>query len=107
MSEKVITIDRMEDVLSLFGNFDENVNLIQREYGVTILNRGEDIKITGDEENVYYAGEAINGLISLINRGEQINEQSIRYVFSLVREDKQNELERLSDGRICVTISGK
>ena len=55
MAEKLISVDRMETVLSLFGNYDENVNLIQKEYNVVILSRGDDIKITGDEENVFNA----------------------------------------------------
>ena len=107
MAEKIINVERMDAVLSLFGNYDENINLIQREYNVVILGRGEDIKITGDEEAVYKASEAIKSLIALINKGEQINEQDIRYVFSLVREDKQYEIKNMSDGGICVTMSGK
>ena len=107
MAEKVITVDRMETIVNLFGNYDENVNIIQREYNVVILGRGDDIKITGDEENVFKASEAINGLITLINKGEHINEQTIRYVFSIVNEGKQYELKNMSNDGICVTMSGK
>lgn len=107
MAEKIISVDRMDTVLGLFGSYDENVNLIQREYNVVILGRGEDIKITGDEEGVFNAAEAIKGLITLLGKGEQINEQTIRYVFSLVREGRQYELQNMTDGGICVTISGK
>ena len=107
MAEKLISVDRMETVLNLFGNYDENLNLIQREYNVVILGRGDDIKITGGEENVFNAAEAINSLIALINKGEHITEQTIRYVFSLVKEGKQYEISHISDGGVCVTISGK
>ena len=107
MAEKLITVDSMETMLSLFGSYDENVNLIQREYGVAVLGRGEDIKITGDEQGVFNACEAINGLITMINSGEKLTEQSIRYVFALVREGRQYELNNLSDDGICVTITGK
>ena len=107
MAEKLISVDSMETMLSLFGSYDENVNLIQREYGVAVLGRGEDIKITGDEQGVFNACEAINGLMTMINKGEKLNEQSIRYVFALVREGRQYELNNLSDDGICVTITGK
>ena len=107
MAEKLISVDRMETALSLFGNYDENVNLIQKEYNVVILGRGDDIKITGDEENVFNASEAINSLIALINKGEAITEQTIRYVFTLVREGKQYEIKHMSDDGVCVTVSGK
>lgn len=107
MAEKIISVDKMDTVLSLFGNYDENVNLIQREYNVVILGRGEDIKITGDEEGVFNAAEAVNGLITLINKGEHISEQTIRYVFALVKEGRQYELQKMSDDGICITMSGK
>ncbi len=107
MAEKIISVDSMDTLLSLFGSYDENVNLIQREYDVVLLGRGEDIKITGDERGVFNAAEAVNGLLTMINNGERLNEQNIRYVFDLVREGRQYELSKLSDDGICVTMSGK
>ena len=56
MAEKLISVDRMETVLSLFGNYDENVNLIQKEYNVVILGRGDDIKITGRGKRIQRLG---------------------------------------------------
>ena len=107
MAEKIIAVDSMDTVLNLFGSYDENVNLIQREYNVVVLGRGDNIKITGSEENVFNASEAVNGLITLINKGEHINEQTIRYVFTLVKEGSQYELDKMSDNGICVTMTGK
>ena len=107
MVERIVNVDTLETILNIFGNFDENVNLIQKQYNVVILNRGTDIKITGNEENVKNAEQAIDSLIFLANKGDQINEQSIRYVFSLVREGAQKELTKLNDDGICVTTSGK
>ncbi len=107
MIEKSINVDRMEVVLNLFGNYDENINLIQRHYNVVILSRGGDIKISGEEENVYSASKAIEALITLANKGEVINEQNIRYVFSLVKEGVQNEIQNLTDDGICVTMNGR
>jgi len=107
MAEKNISVDRMETVANLFGNYDENVNLIQREYNVTILARGGEIRITGGEEEVFNASQAVDGLISLIEKGEKIDEQVVRYVFTLVKEGRQYELKNMSDDGICVTASGK
>ena len=81
MAERIINVDRLESILDLFGNYDENINLIQKEYSVAVLSRGEDIKISGDEENVFSASKAVEALLELASKGEQINEQNIRYVF--------------------------
>ncbi len=107
MVERIVNVESMDSILNIFGSFDENVNLIQKQYNVVILSRGTDIKITGDEENVKKAEQAIESLILLANKGDQINEQSIRYVFSLVKEGAQKELTKLNDDGICVTTSGK
>ena len=107
MIQKEIKTDKLETMLSLFGNYDENVNLIQREFGVVILGRGENITISGEEKNVFEASEAVKSLIALIEKGETLNETTIRYVFSLVKEGRQYEITHLSEGGICVTVSGK
>ena len=107
MVERIVNVESIDSILNIFGSFDENVNLIQKQYNVVILSRGTDIKITGDEENVKKAEQAIESLILLANKGDQINEQSIRYVFSLVKEGAQKELTKLNDDGICVTTSGK
>lgn len=107
MAERIINVDRLESILDLFGNYDENINLIQKEYSVAVLSRGEDIKISGDEENVFSASKAVEALLELASKGEQINEQNIRYVFSLIKEGSQEELHKLTTDGICVTVSGR
>lgn len=107
MTQKEIKADKIETILTLFGNYDENVNLIQREFDVVILGRGDNLTVSGEEKNVFEASEAIKSLITLIEKGEPLTETTIRYVFSLVREGRQYEINHLSDGAICVTVSGK
>lgn len=77
-TEQKINVERMEQAVSLFGSFDENIRMIESHYGVSILTRGTDIKITGDVEAVSKATRAIEGLLHLINRGEQVSEQNVR-----------------------------
>ena len=78
MIEQIINVDRMEQAVSLFGSFDENVRLIEQHCGVDIVTRGTDLKVSGEPEKVAGAVRAINGLLQLINRGEQLNEQNVR-----------------------------
>ncbi len=107
MAETVIDLENIDHALSLFGSYDENINLLQRQYGVAILNRGSDIRISGEEEAVSKAKTAVETLISLIKKGETINEQNIRYVSSMVDENSIRQIPSLADGGICVTTSGK
>lgn len=107
MFEQIISVDRMEQAVSLFGNFDENVKLLESHYGVKVLSRGSEIKITGEAESVSKAVKAVNGLLLLINRGEAITEQNVRYVISLADDGDEDKLTTLSGDCICITSKGK
>ncbi|MCH5193669.1 MAG: PhoH family protein [Oscillospiraceae bacterium] len=107
MAETVINVENIEQTIALFGNYDENINLLQRQYNVAVLNRGSDIRISGGEAEVAKARSAIEALLGLIKKGETINEQNIRYVSSMVDEGVQEQVAQLADGGICVTSSGK
>ena len=107
MFEQTFSIDRMEQAVSLFGSFDENIKLIEKEFSVAIVCRGSDIKIQGDEENVDKAKRVIRNLLFLINKGEVIGEQNIRYVISMVKEGNDDKLTSLSSDCICISAKGK
>lgn len=107
MAECTVNVENIDQIIALFGNFDENINILQRMYGVAILSRGNDIRISGEEANVEKAKNAVNDLIELIKKGETINEQNIRYINTLVDEGTSEKAVQLADGGICVTTGGK
>ncbi|MBE6813179.1 MAG: phosphate starvation-inducible protein PhoH [Ruminococcaceae bacterium] len=107
MFEQTLSIDRMEQAVSLFGSFDENIRLIEKEYNVTVINRGAELKVCGDAEKVMQACKAIEGLIMLVNKGEQLNEQNVRYCISLVNEGSEDRLSAIASDCICITARGK
>ena len=97
----------MEQTVSLFGSFDENIRLIESNYNVKVISRGSEIKVNGDAENVSKAVRAINGLLTLINRGEALSEQNVRYVLSLVNEGNEDKLCEMTGDCVCITAKGK
>ncbi len=107
MFEQIISVDRMEHTVSLFGSFDENIRQIEQEYHVQVVSRGSDLKISGEADAVAKATRAINGLLTLINKGETLSEQNVRYVLSLVREGAEDKLSGLCGDCVCITAKGK
>jgi len=107
MIEQIINIDRMEHMLALFGSFDENVKILQQEFGVTIVGRGSDLKVSGEPEAVSKAVRVIEGLLSLLNKGEILNEQNVRYIITLVNDGNEQQIETLSNDCLCLTSKGK
>ena len=107
MTEKIISIENMEAIASLFGSFDENIRMIEREYAVSIVSRGSDLKIIGDEQGVFAAQRAINSLLNLIAKGEALTDQNVRYVLSLVNEGNEDKLSAMTNDSICITAKGR
>ena len=107
MTEQTISIERMEQAISIFGSFDENIKIIEHELGVSVVSRDSELKISGEAENVMYAVKALEGLLSLSARGEAINEQNVRYIVSLVRSGNEDRIGDLARDVLCVTAKGK
>ena len=107
MTSKSIQLDKIENLMELFGNFDENTKLLEHHYSVSINYRDDALRISGDEDNVSRATCAINTLADLLKKGEALTDQNIRYVMSLVDEENEDVLAELSDDCVCITVSGK
>ena len=105
--EQIINFDRMEQAVNLFGSFDENIKMIEKKYSVSVVCRGADLKISGEPENVALAVRAVNGLLNLINKGEALTEQNVRYVTDLVDDGNEQMLAQMSGDCICITTKGK
>ncbi len=107
MTEQIINIDRMEQAVALFGTFDENIRMIQNEYMVSVVCRDSELKVSGEAENVSKASKVIESLLALVNRGEALSEQNVRYCMSLVNEGNEHKIEQLAGDCICITSRGK
>ena len=107
MIERKIEVERMEHIISVFGSFDQNLRIIETELGVKVLDRDDAIHVCGEEESVMLAEKAINGLLTLAARGENIDAQSVRYILKLVAEGRESKINELASDVVCITAKGK
>jgi len=107
MTERIIAVDRIENIISVFGSFDQNVRLIEEALGVVVTDRESELRISGEAENVMLAEKAVNGLLALAAKGENIDSQNVRYILKLVQEGKEGEIDSLAEDVVCVTAKGK
>ena len=107
MVERTINIERLEQMTDIFGSFDENIGILEKELGITVLNRNTELKVVGEEAKADRAVRVIESLLVLSSKGEGINEQNIRYAIGLVEENKENQIAELSKDIICITTKGK
>ena len=105
--ERILSVERVEDLIAVFGSFDENTKRIEEALEVKVINRGTDLKVTGDEENVDKAIRTLEGLLALSAKGETIDEQRVRYLITLVREGNDDQLSQMAKDVVCITAKGK
>ena len=105
--EQRIGIERMEEAVNLFGSFDENIRLLETEFQVQAVNRGGEIVVSGEPENVMLAVKAVQALLTLSNKGETITDQHVRYVIGLVRSGQAERISELTQDVICITSKGR
>ena len=107
MIKQTISIERIEDVIDIFGSFDENIKLIEHELDVSVVSRDDQLKISGEAENVLYAVKAVQGLLGLAGRKETITEQNVRYIINLVKAGNEEHINDIARDVLCVTAKGK
>ena len=108
MFEQKDEIERIEQIINLFGNFDENIKRIEKKYRVSITSHGSQIRVRGDVTDVMNAVRTIEGLLVMINKGEQITDQSIDYVSGLVEDGEDDRITAVTDADcICITSKGR
>ena len=94
-------------ILPVFGQFDANIKKIEKACGVSIVNRGDDVKISGEERDVHKAWNILHSLVALVKKGEEITEQNLEYFISSAEETDLRELEKMYDDFICITVNGR
>lgn len=105
--ERVVSAERVEDLIAVFGSFDENIRRIEEALSVSIVNRGTELKVSGDEEAVDMGVRTLEGLITLAAKGETIDEQRVRYLVTLAREGNTDQMMQMAKGVVCITAKGK
>ena len=103
----VVILEKTSDIFNIFGNFDANIKIIEKEYSVSIINRDLEIKIYGEPDGVEKAKKVINSLISLSDNGQTVTDQSVRYSISMVEDGLEKEMVKLSDDCICISAKGR
>ncbi len=107
MVERIVNAEHVEDLIAVFGSFDENIKRIEEALGVSIVNRGSELRITGEEEASDKAVRTLEGLLLLSAKGELIDEQRVRYLITLVNEGSDSQIAKMAKDVVCITAKGK
>ena len=106
-TERIVNAERVEDLINVFGSFDENIRRIEDAFDVKIVNRETELKISGDVEDADKAARTLEGLLRLAAKGEMIDEQRVRYLITLVNEGNDAQVAQMAKDVVCITAKGK
>ncbi|OPZ90331.1 MAG: PhoH-like protein [Firmicutes bacterium ADurb.Bin419] len=105
--EVSLEFDRIEHAMNLFGNFDENLHLIESSFNVKVISRDNDIRVVGYSEGVHKAKTVLQRLINLASQGDVITKQSVSYLVQLANENQLDKVDDFHADYICLTARGK
>ena len=107
MAEKSIELDSVEIAAAVFGNCDRNIRLLEKEFSVTAVCRGTQLRISGEAANVAAATRAIEGMLLLIENHTPLEEQTVRYCLSLAHDGEEKRVKELTEDFVTVTVKGR
>lgn len=111
MTEKLKTInvelENPSEAISLLGNSDTNLKILERELGVSIITRGEAVSLSGDEEKVDIAGKILDRLIFVIRKGVNLSQRDVIYAIEMAQKGTLDYFEHLYDEEIAKNVKGK
>ena len=96
----LLTLENIDAYQKLFGMNDRNMSVLEQELNVTAMLRGQDLRFSGDPENVALAEQIVERLLTLLSHGEAIDPMRIRYAIQLSREGNLSQLDELSDNDV-------
>lgn len=105
--EKRIEIHNNHIIREIYGELDENIDIIKEKLNIDIIICNGDIRLYGESEAVNLGEKLIYNLIEIINKQKRLDKQDLNYAISLILEGKEDKITELSNQVVCVTASGK
>ncbi len=106
-TKKTIDAGNVDDLQKLLGTFDENLNIVTRELGITASVDGVSIRLSGGEEETDCAARVLEGILRLIRAGESVDKSRIVYCIELAREGELSDIEGVMSNVVAITARGK
>ncbi len=105
--EHKLYLNNMDEMLPLLGKFDEHLSLVEENFAVRIIPRGDELSFSGEEEDVDKVYSLFQELLSLIREGHLLTTPEFMYAVKLAQKGQIKEIKGLFNDLILVTDRGK
>ncbi len=107
MAERLLNLDSIDDTLAILGSGDANIRKLEREFGVCVICRGTEIKVTGEEMGVDQTARAVDAMLQLLRSGTPLDDQALNYCISLATSGDEERVKELTGDFLLLTSKGR
>lgn len=107
MAERLLNLDSIDDTLAILGSGDANIRKLEREFGVCVICRGTEIKVTGEEMGVDQTARAVDAMLQLLRSGTPLDDQVLNYCISLATSGDEERVKELTGDFLLLTSKGR
>jgi len=90
--EKIIVINSNDEVRALFGKCDENLRLVESNFGVKIALRGEKLAINGPKDAIEKTARLLKGLVGILRNGGTIKRDEVAYSIKSFKKNSRFDI---------------
>ena len=103
----IVPVEAMDDLIGLFGVFDENLRVIEEETGTRIVADAGGVRIEGEPDAAKLTASVLEKMLDMQRRGERINRGRLRYAIDLAKEGNVDLIEQIMGDVIAITSRGR
>lgn len=103
----IVPVEAMDDLIVLFGVFDENLRVIEEETGTRIVADAGGVRIEGEPDAAKLTASVVEKMLDMQRRGERINRGRLRYAIDLAKEGNVDLIEQIMGDVIAITSRGR
>lgn len=107
MISRKIEVESMDELIRIFGPFDENIKAICQAFDVKVVVDNGQSCILGEQPAVDRAMAVVGKLRSLLYSGDNIDVGRVNYMCECAKEDKLDEVDQLLNDVVAITSKGK
>ncbi len=107
ITERSVEFYTIEHAMNIFGNYDENIKIIEEAFKVKVLTRGTSIRISGQLDSISKAETVLNKLLDIAKQGQSITRQNVLYLVGLSNEQQLEKADEILTDYVCLTAKGK
>jgi phosphate starvation-inducible PhoH-like protein len=104
---KKITLRSNREAVILFGQYDNNLRLIESSFPVELFARGNTLTIKGNLRDVENVERLIGELLKIVRKNEVLGTQQVESAMDIIRSTQRKEQEKIFSDAIYLSEKGK